>query len=126
MPQVRLVDEEAQQVVRDAARSRVEGCLDRALACTKRRTKARDYSDAVSELRSAIDYNRALAALKGDTELPPGLGAASVAGSEWEAVDGRSRDVRELFRCTQPWGRPLEKTALGAFAALRGTALRPG
>lgn len=96
--QVRLVDEEAQQVVRDAARSRVEGYLDRALACTKRRTKARDYSDAVSELRSAVDYNRALAALKGDTELPPGLGAASVAGSEWEAVEGRSRDVRELFR----------------------------
>lgn len=66
--QVRLADEEAEGVVREAARSRIEGCLERAVECVKRRTRVRDYSDAMRELRTAIDFNRALAAAKADPE----------------------------------------------------------
>ena len=44
--------------MREAARARLEGCLDRAVECVKRRTRVRDYSDAMRELRTAVDFNR--------------------------------------------------------------------
>lgn len=44
---VRLEDEIAQEAVKEAARARVEDLLDRGIECIKRRTRVRDYSDAV-------------------------------------------------------------------------------
>ena len=55
---VQLSDEIAQEVVREAARAKLERCLGTALDAMKKRTRVRDYSPAVQvgllrELRSA-------------------------------------------------------------------------
>eukprot|EP00889_Picochlorum_renovo_P000843 jgi/Picre1/27873/NNA_000836.t1 len=36
--------------------------------------------------------------LKGAEEIPSGIGAVSLAGTPWEAQEGRSKDLREVFR----------------------------
>ena len=49
---VRLGDEVAADIVKEAARARLESGLDAAVEVTKRRTRQRDYTDAVSEVQS--------------------------------------------------------------------------
>ncbi len=44
---VRLGADVATEIVKEALRARVEGFLDAAVECTKRRTRQRDYSDVV-------------------------------------------------------------------------------
>ena len=44
---VQLNDEVAQEVMREAARAKLERCLDTALEAVKRRTRVRDYSPAI-------------------------------------------------------------------------------
>ena len=44
---VRLEDSIAEEVVRENARAHVEGRLEKAIECMKRRTRVRDYSDLV-------------------------------------------------------------------------------
>ena len=44
---VRLEDDAAAEAVKEAARAAAEGMLDRGLECLKRRTRVRDYSDAL-------------------------------------------------------------------------------
>ena len=39
-----------------------------------------------------------MAALAGDPQVVAGVGATSVLGGQWEQVEGRSKDLRELFR----------------------------
>lgn len=45
--QVRLGDEEAEPEVKAAARAEVEKLLTGAVECIKKRTRVRDYSDAI-------------------------------------------------------------------------------
>ena len=96
--EVRLADDETSSVIIEAAQKILEEAMDRAIECAKRRSRVRDYSDLLGAVREAVDFNRSLAALKGDAEVPAGVGAASLAGTAWETVDGRSRDLREVFR----------------------------
>ena len=96
--EVRLSDEEAEALVREAARAKVEACLGRAIEASKRRTRARDNSDVLREMAAALAFNRGLAALAADAEVIRGVGATSVAGSAWEAAEGRSRDLRDIYR----------------------------
>lgn len=49
-------------------------------------------------MTAAIDFNRALKALAGNEEVIAGVGETSVLGGAWEAVEGRSKDTRELFK----------------------------
>lgn len=95
---VRVADDEAVGVVQDAAQSHLEHLMDKALECIRRRTRAPDYSDVISSVREAVDYNRALSALKGDESVPAGVGPASLSGSGWDSVEGRSKDIRDIFR----------------------------
>ena len=44
---MRLEDDIAAEAVKDAARAHLEEVLERGIECTKRRTRMRDYSDAV-------------------------------------------------------------------------------
>ena len=99
--QIRLEDGEAAAAVAEAAQAKLQSCMERAIECVKRRTRVRDYSDALAAVREAVDFNRALAALRGDAEVPAGVAAASVAGGGWESAEGRSKDLREVFRCAQ-------------------------
>lgn len=98
MEDVRLDDDEATSVIVEAEQKVLEAAMDRAIECIKRRTRVRDFSDAISAVREAVDYNRAMAAFKGDAEVPAGVGPASLAGTAWEGADGRSKDLREVFR----------------------------
>lgn len=51
-------------------------------------------------MNEAVAFNRGLTALAADPEVAlPGLGPTSVLGGEWEKVEGRNKDERELFRC---------------------------
>ena len=61
--QARLMDDEASAVVKEAARAKVEGLLDKALECVKRRTRVRDYTDAVTSMRQVRQQPAAGAAL---------------------------------------------------------------
>ena len=114
--EVRLSDEEAEALVREAARAKVEACLGRAIEASKRRTRARNNSDVVGEMAAALAFNRGLAALAADPEVVRGVGAMSVAGSAWEGAEGRSRDLREIYRWAlgrRALGKPWEGLGRG-------------
>jgi len=96
--EVRLADDEASPVVVEAEQAVLKAAMDRAIECIKRRTRQRDFTDAVTAVREAVDFNRAMDAFKGDAEVPRGVGAVSLAGTEWESAEGRTRDLRDLFR----------------------------
>jgi hypothetical protein len=102
----RLEDAEAAAVVAEAAQAALQAALERAIEGAKARTRARDFSGVVAAADEAIALNRGLAALAASAapgELPPGLKAQSVMGSPWEAAEGRSKDLREVFRCAGWW-----------------------
>ena len=62
-------------------------------------------AEAMAAMTEAVAFNRGLAALAGDAEVAlPGLGPTSVLGGDWEKVEGRNKDVRELFRCARDGG----------------------
>jgi len=96
--EVRLADDEAASVIIEAAQATLQTYMDQAIECLKRRTRVRDLTDLLSAVRQAIDFNRNLAAVKGDAEVPQGVAAASLAGTSWEAAEGRQKDLREVFR----------------------------
>ena len=96
--EVRLADDEAASVIIEAAQATLQNHMEQAIDCLKRRTRVRDLTDLLSAVRAAIDFNRNLAAVKGDAEVPQGVAAASLAGTTWVAGDGRQKDLREVFR----------------------------
>lgn len=96
--QVRLAEEEGVDVLVEAEQNVIQSYMDTAIECIQRRTRAKDYSPALTACKEAIEFNKSMAALKGGEGIPAGIGAVSLAGTPWEQQDGRSRDVRELFR----------------------------
>lgn len=67
-------------------------------------SKSTGIRQAVAEV---LRYSRALAALAGDPQLPPGMGPVSIYGGRLDA-DGKRRDLRDLYRCATrvPGARP--------------------
>jgi hypothetical protein len=49
-------------------------------------------------MSAAVAFNRSLAALAGDADIVAGVGPTSVLGGAWEQADGRSRDLRDMFK----------------------------
>ena len=96
--QVRLADEEAIDVIVKAEQEVIEKYLNTALECIKLRTRAKDYTPALSACKEAIEFNKSMSTFKGAEGIPQGVGAVSLAGTSWESVEGRSKDIRELFR----------------------------
>ncbi|KAL4860244.1 hypothetical protein ACK3TF_000429 [Chlorella vulgaris] len=94
----KLADDEASALVKEAARSKVEALFDAALECIKQRSRTRDYSEALDAMSAAVAFNRSLAALAGDADIVAGVGPTSVLGGAWEQADGRSRDLRDMFK----------------------------
>ncbi|PSC73353.1 chloroplastic isoform X2 [Micractinium conductrix] len=93
-----LADDEASALVKEAARARVESLFETAVQCLKQRTRVRDYSEALDAMSAAIAFNRGLKSLAGDEEVVAGVGETSVLGGAWAEVDGRNKDLRELFK----------------------------
>ena len=52
----------------------------------------------IAPCTQAIDFNRGMAALSGDPEVVGGVGTTSVLGGQWDQAEGRSKELRELFR----------------------------
>ena len=52
---VRLSDDVAADMVKEAARANIEADLDAAVECIKTRTRERDVSDAMNAVRDAAD-----------------------------------------------------------------------
>ena len=101
--QLLLSDDDTASVIQEAARKKIEAYLSAGIECIKRRSRTIDHSDAVAALKDAISFNRSLKNLaagedRSNRVLPAGISATSVAGSSWEAAEGRSRDLRDLFR----------------------------
>lgn len=96
--EVRLADDEATTVIQEAAQKILEVEMDTAIECIKRRGRARDFSDALNAVRRAVEYNRALASFRSDDSVPSGVDTMSLQGTEWEAKEGRSKDLRDLFK----------------------------
>lgn len=96
--QVRLAEEEAVDVIVGAEQKILEGYMNEAIECVKRRSRGKDYGPAISACKQAIEYNRSMEAFKGGDGIPSGIGAVSLTGTSWEAVDGRNKDLREVFR----------------------------
>lgn len=51
---MQLNDEVAEEVMREAARTKLERCLTTALEAVKKRTRVRDYSPAIQVLLQCI------------------------------------------------------------------------
>lgn len=96
--EVRLADDEAAEVMQEVARTKVEQLFTTAIECIKRRTRVIDHSEAVTAVKAAVALNKGLKALANDADVVSGVGPTSVAGSVWEAAEGRNRDIRDLFK----------------------------
>lgn len=96
--QVRLAEEEAIDVIVGAEQKILEGYMNDAIECVKRRSRGKDYGPAISACKEAIEYNKSMEALKGGDGIPAGIGAVSLTGTSWESAEGRNKDLREVFR----------------------------
>ena len=96
--QVRLADEEAVDVIVAAEQKVMEGLLDTAIETVKKRARGKDFGPVLAACKEAVEYNKSMEALKESEGAPSGVGAVSLTGTAWEAVDGRSKDLREVFR----------------------------
>lgn len=70
---VRLEDDAAAEAVKEAARAAAEGMLDRGLECLKRRTRMRDYSDALQVALPGMPWAVLSVCLCGAACPPPGF-----------------------------------------------------
>ena len=96
--QVRLADEEAVDVIVGAEQKVLSGLLDAAIETVKKRARGKDFGPVLAACKEAVEYNKGMEALKGGEGIPSGVGAVSLTGTDWEAVDGRNKDLREVFR----------------------------
>ncbi|KAI8475724.1 MAG: hypothetical protein J3K34DRAFT_517150 [Monoraphidium minutum] len=94
---VKLMDDVAEESVRSAARTHIEGQLAAAVEVVKSNSKNRDPARLVEVVRLMLEYGRKLQRSANEDDLVPGLGLPSLHGGEWDA-EAKSRDVREVFR----------------------------
>lgn len=96
--QIRLAQEEAIDAIVGAEQKILEGYMDTAIECVKRRSRGKDYGPAISACKEAIEYNKSMEGIKGGEGIPAGIGAVSLTGTSWESVEGRNKDLRDVFR----------------------------
>ncbi|GFR49409.1 hypothetical protein Agub_g11462 [Astrephomene gubernaculifera] len=94
---IRLMDETAAEVVREAARKTIERHVMRAIEVSKATGKARDITLLVEEMDAVLSYSRKLVKYGSEDDLVSGLGMVTLHGGALEA-EGRSREVKEVFR----------------------------
>jgi hypothetical protein len=96
--QIRLAQEEAIDAIVGAEQKILEGYMDTAIECVKRRSRGKDYGPAISACKEAIEFNKSMEGIKGGEGIPAGIGAVSLTGTSWESVEGRNKDLRDVFR----------------------------
>jgi len=95
--QIKMMDETAIEVVREASRKHVEGLLEKALTHVKASIKSRDATKVITPVQEAIEYSRKLTRYANEEDLIPGLGPVILAGGTL-AVEGRARDLKDLYK----------------------------
>ena len=75
-------------------------------------------------MSAAIAFNRGLKSLAGDEEVVAGVGETSVLGGAWAEVDGRNKDLRELFKWVGGWG--VGRSLRGCLCFIRLCPCRRG
>jgi hypothetical protein len=96
--QVRLADEEAVDVIVAAEQKVMEGLLDTAIETVKKRARGKDFGPVLVACKEAIEYNKSMEALKESEGVPSGVGAVSLTGTAWEAV--QTAGARTSARCS--------------------------
>eukprot|EP00878_Enallax_costatus_P008337 GHUV01008715.1.p1 GENE.GHUV01008715.1~~GHUV01008715.1.p1 ORF type:complete len:884 (+),score=360.27 GHUV01008715.1:261-2912(+) len=95
--QIKLFDESAEEIVREASRTMVENWLAKAVEIARSPGKARDPAAVVENLNCILDYSRKMAKFANDDDLIPGLGMPSVHNGPWD-VESSRRDIRGVYR----------------------------
>jgi len=93
----RLSGDVAAELVTEAARTFAENQAEKAIECVKRRTRIKDYSDAMTAVRTILNYSAALASMKDEEELVPGLGPVSLLGGKFDQP-GKSSDLKDVVK----------------------------
>lgn len=95
---VRMMDESAEEVIKEFARRHIEGCMMRAMEATRATGKGnKDLNVLVKEIQHVVEYNRSLVKMADEEDLVPGLGHVSIKGGVL-ASEGRTREVKDLYR----------------------------
>ena len=94
---VKMLDESAEEVVKDYARRNVEGHLTRGLDAIKATGKNKDLSLLVREVGAALDYCRKLTQYSNEEDMMPGLGVVTITGGPL-AAEGKGRELKDLYR----------------------------
>uniref|UniRef100_A0A7S0S6E9 Uncharacterized protein n=1 Tax=Chlamydomonas leiostraca TaxID=1034604 RepID=A0A7S0S6E9_9CHLO len=94
---VKLMDESAVEVVKEAARKHAEVRLEKAISYVRANTKAKDAAAAVAEVNEVLEYSRKLAKYANEEDLIPGLGPVTIAGGAL-AQEPRLRDLKDLYK----------------------------
>ncbi|EFJ41589.1 hypothetical protein VOLCADRAFT_98450 [Volvox carteri f. nagariensis] len=101
---IKLMDETAAEVVRDAARRTIESHLTRAIEVAKSTGKeltcagkARDITLLVEEVDAVLEYDRKLVKYGSEDDLVAGLGMVTLHGGALDG-EGRTRDLKDVFR----------------------------
>ncbi|GIL58607.1 hypothetical protein Vafri_13622 [Volvox africanus] len=94
---IKLMDETAAEVVRDAARKTIESHLLKAIEVAKSTGKARDITLLVEQVDAVLEYSRKLVKYGSEDDLVAGLGMVTLHGGVLDA-EGRSRDLKDVFR----------------------------
>ncbi|KAF6255592.1 hypothetical protein COO60DRAFT_1641425 [Scenedesmus sp. NREL 46B-D3] len=94
---IKLFDESAEEIVREASRRQVEAGLATAVEIARSPGKARDPARVVETLNHVLDYARKMAKFANDDDLIPGLGMPSIHNGPWD-VESKRRDVKEAFK----------------------------
>lgn len=94
---IKMMDETAVEVVKEASRKHVEALLEKAIAVVKASAKNRDPNLIVGPTQEAVEYSRKLAKYANEEDLIPGLGGVSVTGGPL-ADPTRARDLKDLYK----------------------------
>lgn len=94
---IKLMDETAAEVVRDAARKTMESHLVKAIEMSKATGKARDLNVLVDEVTAVLSYSRSLVRYGSEDDLVAGLGMVTLHGGQLDQ-EGRARDLKDVFR----------------------------
>mmetsp|Transcript_30974 Transcript_30974/g.68639 ORF Transcript_30974/g.68639 Transcript_30974/m.68639 type:complete len:1037 (+) Transcript_30974:146-3256(+) len=94
---IKMMDESAEEVVREAARKHVEGQLTKAMEAIRATGKNKDLATMMASVSHVLDYSRRLDKYAQEEDLIPGLGHVSITGGPL-AEPTKAREVKDVYK----------------------------
>lgn len=94
---LKMMDESAEELVKEYSRRHVEKYVSRAIEVMRTPSRTRDVQPALEELAAVVDYARRLVKYSSEEDLVPGLGKVSLTGGALSS-EGKSRELKDLYR----------------------------